>query len=178
MATILEGLNKLSGALGGAETATENLEALNAIAGALGGETNATNNADAIDQIAEHASGGVTVEPLEVTENGTYTAPDGKAYTPVTVNVEGSGGDFSTAKVTFINNKSVAQKLDFPIKQSDSTHAVINLLAGQTVEYEVILYKGQAAGSVNGATVVATGGVSVSQYFVFVSGDGTITISD
>ena len=58
MATILEGLNKLSGALGGAETATENLEALNAIAGALGGETTATNNADAIDQIAEHASGG------------------------------------------------------------------------------------------------------------------------
>lgn len=58
MATILEGLNKLSGKLGGAETATENLEALNAIAGALGGETNATNNADAIDQIAEHASGG------------------------------------------------------------------------------------------------------------------------
>ena len=58
MATILEGLNKLSGALGGAETATENLEALNAIAGALGGETTSTNNADAIDQIAEHASGG------------------------------------------------------------------------------------------------------------------------
>lgn len=58
MATILEGLNKLSGALGGAETATENLEALNAIAGALGGETTATNNADAIDQIAEHATGG------------------------------------------------------------------------------------------------------------------------
>lgn len=58
MATILEGLNKLSGKLGGAETATENLEALNAIAGAIGGETNATSNADAIDQIAEHASGG------------------------------------------------------------------------------------------------------------------------
>lgn len=33
------------------------------------------------------ASGDVTVEPLTVTENGTYTAPSGKAYTPVTVNV-------------------------------------------------------------------------------------------
>lgn len=74
MATILEGLNKLSGALGGAETATENLEALNAIAGALGGETTATNNADAIDQIAEHASGG------------------------------GGSSDFSTAEVTIVNN--------------------------------------------------------------------------
>ena len=29
----------------------------------------------------------VTVEPLNVTENGTYTAPTGKAYSPVTVNV-------------------------------------------------------------------------------------------
>lgn len=31
--------------------------------------------------------GGVTIEPLSVTENGTYTAPSGQAYTPVTVNV-------------------------------------------------------------------------------------------
>lgn len=29
--------------------------------------------------------GGVTVEPLSVTANGTYTAPSGKAYSPVTV---------------------------------------------------------------------------------------------
>lgn len=33
---------------------------------------------------------GVTVEPLSVTENGTYTAPEGKAYSPVTVNVPSS----------------------------------------------------------------------------------------
>lgn len=31
--------------------------------------------------------GGVTVEPLSVSENGTYTAPSGKAYSPVTVDV-------------------------------------------------------------------------------------------
>lgn len=34
----------------------------------------------------------ITAEPLEVTTNGTYTAPKGKAYTPVTVNVSGGGG--------------------------------------------------------------------------------------
>lgn len=34
------------------------------------------------------ASGDVTVEPLSVTANGTYTAPTGVAYTPVTVNVQ------------------------------------------------------------------------------------------
>lgn len=37
--------------------------------------------------------GGVTVEALSVTENGTYTAPTGKAYSPVTVNVSGGGTD-------------------------------------------------------------------------------------
>lgn len=35
--------------------------------------------------------GGVTVEPLSVSENGTYTAPTGKAYSPVNVNVGGGG---------------------------------------------------------------------------------------
>lgn len=34
----------------------------------------------------------ITVEPLSVTQNGTYTAPTGKAYSPVTVNVSGGGG--------------------------------------------------------------------------------------
>lgn len=36
--------------------------------------------------------GGVEVESLSVTENGTYTAEQGKAYSPVTVDVQGSGG--------------------------------------------------------------------------------------
>lgn len=35
------------------------------------------------------ASGGVSTQALTVTENGTYTAPTGTAYTPVTVNVAG-----------------------------------------------------------------------------------------
>lgn len=32
--------------------------------------------------------GGISVESLSVTENGTYTAPSGKAYSPVTVDVQ------------------------------------------------------------------------------------------
>lgn len=39
-----------------------------------------------------HEDSGVTAEPLSVSANGTYTAPAGKAYTPVTVNVAGGGG--------------------------------------------------------------------------------------
>lgn len=40
-----------------------------------------------LDYIATHPSGDVIVEALSVTDNGTYTAPSGKAYSPVTVNV-------------------------------------------------------------------------------------------
>ena len=36
-------------------------------------------------------SGSITVEALSITANGTYTAPTGKAYSPVTVNVSGGG---------------------------------------------------------------------------------------
>ena len=39
-------------------------------------------------------SSSITVNPLSVTQNGTYTAPTGTAYSPVTVNV--SGGDTPT----------------------------------------------------------------------------------
>lgn len=37
----------------------------------------------------------ITVEALTVTENDTYTAPEGKAYSPVTVNVEASLAPFT-----------------------------------------------------------------------------------
>ena len=37
------------------------------------------------------SGGGVTTTALSVTTNGTYTAPAGTAYTPVTVNVSGGG---------------------------------------------------------------------------------------
>lgn len=51
------------------------------------------------------SGGGVNVEPLSVTENGTYTAPTGTAYSPVTVNVSGGGGVSAPRKdVNFIDS--------------------------------------------------------------------------
>lgn len=44
-------------------------------------------------QLSGGGGGGVAVEPLTVTENGTYTAPAGSAYSPVTVNVQAGGSD-------------------------------------------------------------------------------------
>lgn len=40
-----------------------------------------------LDKIQGGGGSPVTIEPLTVTENGTTTAPGGKAYSPVTVNV-------------------------------------------------------------------------------------------
>lgn len=45
--------------------------------------------ADAIAAIP--TGGGITAQPLSVTQNGTYTAPSGTAYTPVTVSVPTGG---------------------------------------------------------------------------------------
>ena len=44
---------------------------------------------------------GITVEPITITQNGTTAAPDGKAYSPVTVNVP-----LSAASVTMENVQS------------------------------------------------------------------------
>lgn len=47
--------------------------------------------------------GGVTVEALSVTQNGTYTAPTGKAYSPVTVSVSGGGGGNMSDPIRFFD---------------------------------------------------------------------------
>ena len=158
MATILEELNKLSGALGGAETATENLEALNAIAGALGGETNATNNADAIDQIAEHASGG------------------------------GGSSDFSTVEVTITNNSVLNNAIALvPIRADDSgmSYAAFSFeIAGGTHEtVNVILCQDAAICSIDISSpvnITATGSIEVvpGTELCQITGSGTITIID
>ena len=76
-------------------------------------------------QIAENTAGGggggssVTVEALTATENKTYTAPEGKAYSPVTVNVPTGGGgleyeegiytpasDIARPTISFVNTHS------------------------------------------------------------------------
>lgn len=51
---------------------------------------NMANLASAIGSISTGSS--TTVTALNVTQNGTYTAPAGTAYSPVTVNVSGGGG--------------------------------------------------------------------------------------
>ena len=57
---------------------------------------------DFVSAIGDIQTGGgssVTVEALNVTQNGTYTAPSGTAYSPVTVNVSGGGTDYLAGRL-------------------------------------------------------------------------------
>lgn len=62
---------------------------IKAVSGTSTGEVHAQNFSDA--PFKSKAKGGgqsITVEPLTVNDNGVYTAPTGKAYSPVTVDVQ------------------------------------------------------------------------------------------
>ena len=63
---------------------------IKSVSGTSTGEIHAQNFSDA--PFKSKAKGGgqsITVEPLTVNDNGVYTAPTGKAYSPVTVDVQG-----------------------------------------------------------------------------------------
>ena len=49
------------------------------------------------------SGGGVSVEALSVVQNGTYTAPSGSAYSPVSVNVPAGGGSKPRKDVNFFD---------------------------------------------------------------------------
>lgn len=126
--------------------------------------------------------GDTTVEALSVTQNGTYTAPSGKAYSPVTVNVSGGSSDFSTAEVTVniqggeIDEMSGCVAVDDP---DYGGYSVCTLVSGETST--VILYKGRAlvVPLESYSTNEATGGIVYDEdsgNFI-VTGDGTISVS-
>ena len=75
----------------------------NAIRGKSGGSSPLAFPSGFVSEVGSIQTGGV-VTPLNVTQNGTYTAPDGEGYSPVTVNVSGGGGNADPSKpVKFID---------------------------------------------------------------------------
>lgn len=54
----------------------------------------------------------VTVEALTATENKTYTAPEGKAYSPVTVNVPATGSDIEANKAATIDVSTYTEPVE------------------------------------------------------------------
>ena len=69
------------------------------------------------------------VEPLTVTENDTYTAPEGKAYSPVTVNVAGGGLAFPEVTAEIRCDSEVAAELGYV--------ALVNVCNEDNQEYEI-----------------------------------------
>jgi len=80
-------------------TAAEIEAALEAIDGVIvpanNGKVLAINNGKLEARSVQWGGGGASIEPLSVTQNGTYTASSGvDGYSPITVNVSGGGGGF------------------------------------------------------------------------------------
>lgn len=165
MATILEGLNDIVEALGGSTVAEHNLEALNAISGALGGDTDAASNAEAIANIAQNASSG-----------------------------GGGTSDFSTAKVTVINDSNRTVNINGPFLRTDGGYNLIviseSVGRASTNDFDVLMrkqtvplpvpsdYIGDIAISGKEIALTVTGNAAVDEFNISVWGDCTITVSD
>lgn len=135
-------------------------------------------------------AGDITVEALSVTENGTYTAEEGTAYSPVTVNV---ASDFSTAEVTFINSSETANAsymviIPTVIENPEDALALIpnTVNSDSSKVLEIPLYKGQfimpadMVTSINSSvTPTTSGGVTITTVggspMIVITGDGTYT---
>lgn len=138
----------------------------------------------------EGGGSSITVEPLSVTANDTYTAPTGKAYSPVTVNVSGGSSDFSTAEVTLINSTTGSGTYTVHIAQVyDGQNGGIaignlNVSKDEPITITVPLYKNNYAIKLNeiesASTSVmptTTGDITFSPQGFLVQGNGTITMS-
>lgn len=68
----------------------------------------------------------VVVEPLPVTENGTYTAPEGKAYSPVEVNVSSTQGDITGNVVFVTGERSEVKGYEFDVVIPEGVYYINN----------------------------------------------------
>ena len=83
---------------------------------------------DPVSYAMGKASGGggdITVESLSVTQNDTYTAPSGKAYSPVVVNVPNSYAAADEGKVVS-NGELVAQTAHAEVTQNGTVDTTLN----------------------------------------------------
>lgn len=148
---------------------------------AIVGQDIAKNNpTKIINDLADNWPEGITIEALSVTENDTYTAPEGKAYSPVTVNVSGGSSDFSTAEVTITQqnfNPSVGMYWPLATIISDKLIAGSYEQLTATETHTVVLYKG-ACETILGDVVATSGDIVVDEDgLATITGDCTITIS-
>ena len=91
---------------------------------------------DAMSYILGTKAGGggggssVSVKPLSVTENGTYTAPEGKAYSPVSVNVPAPTPSLQSKSITMTQNGTQIVEADSGYDGLSSVSITANVSGG------------------------------------------------
>lgn len=145
-----------------------------------------------LDEIARNGGGGgggdITVVSKSISANGTYTAPSGKAYSPVTVSVPASAVDTGTKSITSNgNNQDVVgyAAVDVAVPNSyaagDEGKVVSNgQLVAQTAHAEVT-QNGTIDTTLNDSVVVNVsggGGGGASGTFSPAENLRSITLSD
>lgn len=100
--------------------------------------------------------GGAVVQPLSVTQNGTYNPPSGvDGYAPVTVNVSGAGGYFDGDLIALLTEDQGSLWIDTGYDVSNVTDFLFfKYLSGQTTVYDLV-YKAKSD------IAVYTGGADV-----------------
>lgn len=119
----------------------------------------------------------ITVEALSVTENGTYSE-EGKAYSPVTVNVAGGSSDFSTAEVTIVGSSAgtVEYEYSIPVVEAESPIYLMTPIASDDDQkITVPLHKGMLAfNGPEGALVSGSATYDSETHTVLVTGNCSI----
>jgi len=123
--TIAQAFNEIAVAQGGTASKSGTIAgAIDALNDALAGSDQPADPTieGAVRLLGDHIGGGsgVTVEALTATENKTYTAPEGKAYSPVTVNVAiGSPNWYDITPIRF--NTGIASSISDACVLSDAS---------------------------------------------------------
>ena len=114
--------------------------------------------------------GGVTVEPLSVTQNGTYTAPTGKAYSPVSVNVSSGASakavNFIDYDGTILHSYTAAEFAQLSDLPANPTHTGLTAQGWNWTKAQITAQ----------LTAVPNGPVWVGQMYITSSGDTEIDV--
>lgn len=140
-----------------------------------GGRGAVTQDQDGYLVLDDQAGQSITVESLSVTQNGTYTAPTGKAYSPVTVSVSGSTPkeakqiNFIDYDGTIVESYTAAEWANVSALPSNPSHTDKGLVSDgwNWTKQQIDSY----------LTSYSTGKVWVGQMYKTASGDSEIDIS-
>ena len=180
--TIAQAFNEITVAQGGTPSTSGTITgAIDALNDALAGsdQESAQTIEDAVRLLGAHIGGGssVTVESLTATENKTYTAPEGKAYSPVVVNVP---SEFSTATLTVVNETDTAVDVEVPhIIEYEETKVIVTLAGTarlSTSSFTVpIIDVTSCIPMTEGVSVSVSGNIEGEDGEYYMTGDSTMT---